>query len=104
MIVHNTFVIERVYPAEVSRVFGAFAEAGRKRRWFAEGHSHTLDEFELDFRVGGLEKARYRMGPSTPFPGVELASDGVHLDIVPNERVVMAASMAMGGRRFSTRW
>jgi uncharacterized protein YndB with AHSA1/START domain len=98
-VIHNTFVIERHYPVAPDRVFAALADPARKRRWFAEGHG--AESFEMDFRVGGAERARYRMGPQTPFPGVELATDGVYLDIVDGRRVVMASAMTMGGRNIS---
>ena len=55
----------------------------------------------MDFRVGGIETARYRMNATTPFPGVELASYGVHLVIVPNRRIVVAATMTLGGNIIS---
>ena len=35
-VVHSTFVIERSYPKPPGRVFGAFADAALKRRWFAD--------------------------------------------------------------------
>ena len=100
-VVHNTFVIERTYPHPVEKVFAAFADPSKKRRWFAEGHSHEVEEFTMDFRVGGNERSAYRMGPSTPFPGVPLVSEGIYLDIVPNQRIVQAAHMAIGGKRIS---
>src|SRR6266481_3820107 len=100
-VVHNTFVIERTYPTTPERVFAAFADPAKKRRWFAEGHSHDVEEFEMDFRVGGSERARYRMNESTPFPGTSLTNDGTYLDIVPNRRVTIAATMSLGGKRIS---
>ena len=69
-VVHNTFVIERKYPHPAEKVFAAFADASKKRQWFAEGHNHNVEEFTMDFRVGGNERSAYRMGESTPFPGV----------------------------------
>ena len=56
MVIHNTFVIERVYPAEVSRVFGAFAEAGRKR-----GGSRA--EAPLPPAAQGRGRGRFRERP-----------------------------------------
>jgi uncharacterized protein YndB with AHSA1/START domain len=100
-VVHNTFVIERSYPHPVEKVFAAFADASMKRRWFAEGHNHDVEEFTMDFRVGGSERSAYRMREGTPFPGVALVSEGVYLDIVLNQRIVQAAQMAIGGKRIS---
>jgi uncharacterized protein YndB with AHSA1/START domain len=82
-------------------VFAAFADAAKKRRWFAESESHEIEEFEMDFRVGGLERARYRFKEGTPFNGVALANEGSYQDIVPNGRVVTASTMTLGCKRIS---
>ncbi len=100
-IVHGDFVIERRYPVPPERVFRALSDPALKRRWFADGGAHELDAFEMDFRVGGREITRSRLGPDTPFPGVALENDASFLDIVPGQRVVMASTMSIGGRRMS---
>lgn len=100
--IHSTFVIERSYPATPERVFAAFSDPVKKRRWFAESEGHDVEEFEMDFRVGGSERARYRFKEGTPFPGAALANDTVYQDIVPNRRVVMASTMSLGDRRISS--
>jgi uncharacterized protein YndB with AHSA1/START domain len=100
-VIHSTFVIERSYPKPVERVFSAFADPAKKRRWFAEGLKHDVEEFEMDFRVGGAERARFRLKADTPLPGAEFTNQGTYHDIVPNRRIVTASTMAWGDRRIS---
>ncbi|MDX2149837.1 MAG: SRPBCC family protein [Bryobacteraceae bacterium] len=99
--IHDTFTIERRFPQSPNTVFAAFSHPATKRRWFADGHSQIVDEYSLDFRVGGREVARYRMSDATPFPGLPLVSDGVTLDIVPGRRIISAATMTLGDRPIS---
>jgi uncharacterized protein YndB with AHSA1/START domain len=101
LVVHDTFVLERAYPTAPERVFAAFADTARKRLWFAESSGHDVESFEMDFRIGGAEQARYRFKPDGPFPGVSMSSDGIYLEITPDRRIVLAHSMAMDGRIFS---
>jgi uncharacterized protein YndB with AHSA1/START domain len=101
-VIHNTFVIERSYPQSAERVFAAFADAAKKRRWFAEGHNTTVEEFTMDFRVGGAERSLYRFKEGSPFPGVTLTNEGSYQDIVPNRRIVAASTMTLGDKRISS--
>jgi uncharacterized protein YndB with AHSA1/START domain len=90
---HNTFVIERSYPAAPDRVFAAFADQSLKRRWFVESDHHQVEHYTLHFQVGGKECTRVRFNPGTPVEGLACTNDTTFLDIVPNRRVVFASSM-----------
>jgi len=100
-VIHSTFVIERSFPKSPQIVFTAFSDPVRKRRWFAEGESHEVEDFRMDFRVGGTERSRYRSKEGTPFQRVALTNEGSYLDIVPNRCVVTASTMALGSKRIS---
>ena len=95
-VVHSTFSIERTYPSTPTRVFAAFANPVTKRHWFAEGEGWEVDEFTVDFRVGGREVARFRFKGGAP-----MGNDTVYLDIVPDRRIVLAYTMTVGGTRLS---
>jgi len=95
-VVHDTFSVERTYPSPPARVFAAFSDTGTKRRWFAEGEGWEIDEFTMDFRIGGRETSRYRFKGGPP-----LGNDTVFLDIVPDRRIVLAYTMLVGDRRIS---
>lgn len=96
-VIHNSFVVERVYPKTAAKVFQAFSDVTKKRRWFAEGEGFEVQDYSLDFRVGGFERTRFSVinGPS-------LTNDCVYLDIVENERIVFAYSMTLMGNPMSS--
>ncbi len=96
-VIHDTFVLTRVYPQPREAVFRAFSDPATKRRWFSE----KAEAFEMDFRVGGTERSLSRLGDQSPFLGVALTSEGQYVDIAPGARVVISATMDMGERRIS---
>jgi len=100
-VIHSTFVIERNYPATPERVFAAFADPAKKRRWFVESGHHDVEHYEMDFRVGGKERARFRFKDGTPLKGIACANDASYQDIVPNRRVVFASTMSVGEKCIS---
>ncbi len=100
-VIHNTFTLERHYPAAPHRVFKAFSDPAQKRRWIGAGEHNETELFELDFRVGGNERVYTRFGPQSPFPGAILAREASHFNIVPDRRVVIASSMTLAGKCIS---
>ena len=99
-VVHNTFVLERSYPQPPARVFAAFAQPEKKRRWYAEG-DHELQQYELEFKVGGGERMRYRFKEGHPIAGMEIDNSGTFQDIVPEKRIVEASKMLLNGKPIS---
>ena len=101
-VAHATINIEREFAREPAAVFACFADAASKRRWFIEGGNTVVDEFEMDFRVGGIEKMRSRFGPGTPLPeGTPWHNDTWYCDIIENQRIAIAYVMTIGGARIS---
>ncbi|MBK7930992.1 MAG: SRPBCC family protein [Bryobacterales bacterium] len=100
-VTHATFTIERHYPAPLDRLYRAFTDPAMKRDWFAGGKSSTLEEFTMDFRPGGHDYTRTRFPPGSPFPGAALENHTVYQDIVGNQRIVLAYTMSVAGRRIS---
>ncbi len=100
-VTHSTFVIERHYPASSDRVFQAFSDPAKKRRWMGEGAGRDMLSYEMDFQVGGREHRQSKMGDNTPFPGVILTNQTTYLDIIPLQRIVFAYTMALGDHPMS---
>ena len=98
-VIHDTFVIERTYPASPSRVFAAFASREAKDAWADTGDiagaEPATGPVEFDFRVGGHE----RFG--NVYQGVSYTYDAFYYDIVPGQRLVYSYEMYAGSVRFS---
>ena len=98
-VIHSTFVVERSFPKPPETVFAAFADPAKARRWYAEGEGHELEEFTLDFRVGGTQILRYRLGPGTPVAGMTINNHAQYQEIQPDRRIVTAQTMDLEGNR-----
>lgn len=105
---HHTFVIERRYKQPPARVFAAFADPAKKRRWMggesdathatrdAHGPTFVVDSHTCDFRVEGIERWRFHVA------GAQMTNDTFYLDIVPDRRIVFAYTMTNNDVRFSS--
>jgi uncharacterized protein YndB with AHSA1/START domain len=95
-VAHDTFVIERIYPVPVTRVFGAWADPVLKARWFAGSADALGAGYDLDFRVGGREVNR--AGP--PGGPVYTYQSEFH-DIIPEQRIIYTYEMYANETRIS---
>jgi uncharacterized protein YndB with AHSA1/START domain len=91
---HDTFVIERTYPASPARVFAAWASPKAKQAWFGGGEGWK--SYEMDFKVGGRER-----GLGGPPGGDVYTYDATYHEIVPGERIVYAYVMDRNETRIS---
>ena len=92
---HDTMVLERVYSADVGRVFAAWSDPGAKRIWFTGEDGEG--EYSLDFRVGGREFSRAAL----PGDGDVYTYDAVFHDIVTDQRIVYTNHMLRNDDRIS---
>lgn len=95
-VIHDTFVIERVYPTIPTRVFAAWASPEAKAQWFGAPEEWRIDQQTLDFRVGGSETSY-----GGPVDGPSHRYDATYHDIVPNERIIYSYEMHLGDTRIS---
>jgi uncharacterized protein YndB with AHSA1/START domain len=98
-VIHDTFVIERTYPAPVSRVFAAFASKEAKEAWGDTGDLSETGEnssgTEFDFRIGGREHFGFA------YQGIDYGYDARYYDIVPEQRIIYSYEMHANGARIS---
>ena len=96
-VVHDSFTIERTYPAAPERVFAAWASQEAKSQWFGDAGGVTATgDHTLEFEVCGSE----HLAVKTP-DGTTYTFDATFQDIVDNERIVWAYDMTVDGRRMS---
>ena len=56
------------------------------------GEGWTVEQFDVDFRVGGFERSRFRYQGGPP-----ITNESVYQVIQPNERIILAYAMAIDG-------
>ncbi|PWU20977.1 MAG: hypothetical protein C5B49_03340 [Bdellovibrio sp.] len=87
----HTFTIEKHFPHSPEKVFDAFRDPVKKRRWMGDentaakkyhGESFEIISFEMNFKVDEFERWRFRV------PGGEIMRNDArfHL-IVPNNLI-----------------
>jgi len=98
-VLHDTFSIERAYPAAPSRVFAAFASAEAKSAWGDTGGLEPVEgeagTEEFDFRPGGRERFGHK------WQGTTFRYDALYYDIVPDRRIVYSYEMYADDARIS---
>lgn len=96
---HATFCVERVYDATPARVFHAFTDRDARMRWFFKTDSWTLHAHSGgELGVGKTESSRF----SPPGADVIITNDSIYLDVAPNERLIFAYAMTLGGAPLSS--
>jgi uncharacterized protein YndB with AHSA1/START domain len=95
---HGTFTVEREFPVPLDRIWAAWATAEQKSGWFAQepGFIKEVNEYSLDFRVGGTETL-----DAILVGGQRLQLATVYGDIVPKERIIGTYEVLVNGRRIS---
>jgi uncharacterized protein YndB with AHSA1/START domain len=96
-VVHDTFVLDRRYPASPSRLFTAFADPEQKKQWWGDDDIEKNAPHVIDFRVGGRES----VAGEVPGGEASFTFDAVYQDIVENSRIVYSYEMTMNGQRIS---
>ena len=99
-VLHDTFRIDRTYPATQSRVFAAFASREAKDAWGDTGDLEPTDpgaggDSEFDFRIGGRERFSHK------WQGTSFRYDALYYDIVPEQRIVYSYEMHADDVRIS---
>ena len=91
-VVHGDFTLERTYPADLARVWAAFANEKSKSQWFGMPDSPG---YSLDFTVGGHEinKGEHE--------GTVYTYDAIFMDIVECNRIITTYEMYMNDQRIS---
>jgi uncharacterized protein YndB with AHSA1/START domain len=100
-VVHATCVVERSFSKPAGLVFAALSDPNKVRQWMGESEHSEVMEFGCEFREGGKQVVKYKMGPGTPIAGVVITNEGRFQQIVLGERIVTSSTMKRDGQIFS---
>jgi uncharacterized protein YndB with AHSA1/START domain len=93
---HGSTTVERDFSSSPEEVFNAFADPSVRGRWFKIPAEPDTRYHELDFRVGGGERAGGTFAPMDNPERVEYESR--FFDIVPAERIVFGYRLTLNGQ------
>jgi uncharacterized protein YndB with AHSA1/START domain len=96
-VVHDSFTLERTYPAPRARVWAALTTVEGKSKWFVGPPGRwTLVERNMDVRPGGRERVvgRAEVGRLTTF-------EADYLDVIEGERLVYVYQMWLDEQKIS---
>jgi uncharacterized protein YndB with AHSA1/START domain len=94
---HGTFTIEREFAYSPVRLFAAWADRKAKEKWFGgPSDQWKILERQMEFRVGGRERARgkWSSGRVSDF-------QAVYHDIVQDRRIVYSYAMHIDEKKIS---
>jgi uncharacterized protein YndB with AHSA1/START domain len=100
-VLHGSFTVERDLAVPPDYVFQAFANPELRKRWFRMPSTAKDSSHELDFRVGGHERASSTFDPSGTKTPERLSYNATFIDIAENERLVFTYDFTLDGIR---RW
>jgi uncharacterized protein YndB with AHSA1/START domain len=90
-IVHDTFVIERVFAATPQRVFAAYADVKLRTRWGVPSDDERIEYLESNFQVGGSDV--YRCGPKAE---LKYLGHVRYEHIVVDQRIIYVERVSLG--------
>ncbi len=97
-VVHDTFVLERTYPQSPEKVFSAFSDPKKKRRWMGgDDEGFVVESFDMDFQVDHYETWQFSFKG-----GEKIKTEIRYQDIVENNRIVVVYTMTFGDKRVSS--
>ncbi len=96
-VVRGGFTIERHYNVPPTRLFKAWSDKDELAKWAAPANNWHFSSECFEFKVGGREVSQFGPQGEEPYR-VNSRFD----DIIPNERIVTAFSIAKGSQRISS--